>query len=97
MPLELKQPLNVSDISIQKATEVVPARLQQFLRWLLQSQRAFEGEGLSIDDAKDLDESVLKENETRNILAIVTVNNSRPTRIGFPPMIPAPVKEPNTV
>ena len=29
--------------------------------------------------------------------AIVTVNNSRPTRIGFPPMIPAPVKEPNTV
>ena len=25
---------------------------------------------------------------------IVTVNNSRPTRIGFPPMIPAPVKEP---
>ena len=29
--------------------------------------------------------------------AIVSVNNSRPTRIGFPPMIPAPVKEPNTV
>ena len=29
--------------------------------------------------------------------AIVTVNKSRPTRIGFPPMIPAPVKEPNTV
>jgi len=29
--------------------------------------------------------------------AIVTVNNSRPTRIGFPPMIPAPVKDPNTV
>ena len=39
------QPLNVSDISIQKATEVVPATLQQFLRWLLQSQRAFEREG----------------------------------------------------
>lgn len=65
------QPLNVSDISIPKATEVVPARLKQFLRWLLQSQRAsFEGEGLSIDDPKDLNESVLKENETRNILAI---------------------------
>ena len=64
------QPLNVSDISIQKATEVVPARLQQFLRWLLQSQRAFEGEGLPIDDYKDLNESVLKENETRNVLAI---------------------------
>ena len=29
--------------------------------------------------------------------AIVSVNNSRPTRIGFPPMIPALVKEPNTV
>ena len=64
------QPLNVSDISIQKATEVVPASLKQFLRWLLQSQRAFEGEGLSIDDPNDLNESVLKENETRNILAI---------------------------
>ena len=64
------QPLNVFDISIQKATEVVPARLQQFLRWLLQSQRAFEGEELPIDDHKDLNESVLKENETRNILAI---------------------------
>ena len=64
------QPLNVSDISIQKATEVVPARLQQFLRWLLQSQRAFEGEQLSIDNSRDLNESVLKENETRNILAI---------------------------
>ena len=64
------QLLNVSDISIRKATEVVPARLQQFLRWLLQSQRAFEGERLSIDDSRDLNESVLKENETRNILAI---------------------------
>ena len=29
--------------------------------------------------------------------AIVTVNNSRPTRIGFPRMIPSPVKESNTV
>jgi len=29
--------------------------------------------------------------------AIVTVSNSKPTRIGFPPMIPAPVKDPNTV
>ena len=64
------QPLNVSEISIQKATEVVPARLQRFLRLLLQSQTAFEGEGLPIDDHKDLNESVLKENETRNILAI---------------------------
>ena len=64
------QPLNVSDISIQKATEVVPARRQQFLRWLLQSQRAFEREGLPIGNHKDLNEIVLKENETRNILAI---------------------------
>ena len=53
------QPLNVFDISIQKATEVVPARLQQFLRWSLQSQRAFEGEGLPIDDHKDLKESTV--------------------------------------
>jgi len=36
----------------------------------LQSQGVFEGEGLPIDDHKDLNESVLKENETRNILAI---------------------------
>ena len=64
------QPLNISDISIQKATEVVPARLQQFLRWLLQSQRAFQREGLPIGNHKDLNESVLKENETRNILAL---------------------------
>ena len=64
------QPLNVSDISIQKATEVVPATLQQVLRWLLQSQRAFEREGLPIGNHKDLNEIVLKENETRNILAI---------------------------
>ena len=64
------QLLNVSDINIEKAMEVVPSRLQQFLRWLLQSQRAFEGEGLPIDDHKDLNESVLKKNETRNILAI---------------------------
>ena len=64
------QLLNVSDISIQKATEVVPARAQQFLRWLLQSQRAFEREGLLIGNYKHLNESVLKENETRNILAI---------------------------
>ena len=64
------QPLNVSDISIQKATEVVPARRQQFLRWLLQSQRAFEREGLPIGNHKDLNESVLKGNETRNISAI---------------------------
>ena len=64
------QPLNVSDISIKKATEVVPARRQQFLRWLLQSQRAFERERLQIGNHKDLNESVLKENETRNILAI---------------------------
>ena len=60
------QPLNVSDISIKKATEVVPARRQQFLRWLLQSQRAFERERLQIGNHKDLNESVLKENETRN-------------------------------
>ena len=39
--------LNVSDMSIQKGTEVVPARLEQFLRWLMQSQRAFEREGLA--------------------------------------------------
>ena len=64
------QQLNISDISIQKATEVVPATLQQFLRWLLQSQRAFEREGLPIGNHKDLNEIVLKENETRNILAI---------------------------
>ena len=64
------QQLNVSDISIQKATEVVPATLQQFLRWLLQSQGAFEREGLPIGNHKDLNEIVLKENETRNILAI---------------------------
>ena len=64
------QPLNISDISIQKATEVVPARLQQFLRWLLQSQRAFQREGLPIGNHKDLNERVLKENETRDILAI---------------------------
>ena len=64
------QLLNVSDISIEKATEVVPATLQQFLRWLLQSQRAFEREGLPIGNHKDLNEIVLKENETRNILAI---------------------------
>ena len=64
------QSLNVSDISIQKATEVVPATLQQFLRWLLQSQRAFEREGLPIGNHKDLNEIVLKENETKNILAI---------------------------
>ena len=59
------QPLNVSDISIQKATEVVPARRQQFLRWLLQSQRAFERERLPIENHKDLNEIFLKENETR--------------------------------
>ena len=29
--------------------------------------------------------------------AIVSMNNSRPARIHFPPMIPTPVKEPNTV
>ena len=64
------QQLNIPDISIQKATEVVPATLQQVLRWLLQSQRAFEREGLPIGNHKDLNESVLKENETRNILAL---------------------------
>ena len=64
------KPLNVSDVSIQEATEVVPATLQQFLRWLLQSQRAFEREGLPIRNHKDLNESVLKDNDTRNILAI---------------------------
>ena len=66
------QPLNVSDLSIQKqkTTEVVPVRLQQLLRQLLQSQRAFKGEGLSINDHKDLDQRVLKANETRNIFAI---------------------------
>ena len=36
----------------------------------MQSRKAFEGEGLPIDDHKDLNESVLKENETWNILAI---------------------------
>jgi len=36
----------------------------------LQSRRTFEGEGLPIDDHKDLNESVVKKNETRNILAI---------------------------
>ena len=64
---------NVSDISIQKATEVIPARLQQFLRWLFQSQRAFEREGLPIENHKDLNESVLKENEARNILDIFAI------------------------
>ena len=58
------------EISLRKATGVVPARLQQYLRLLLQSQRAFEGEGLPIDDHKYLNEIVQKENETRNILAI---------------------------
>ena len=65
LPSEMKgatgietKPLNVSDISIQKATEVVPAR------WLLQSQRAFEREGLLIDNHKDLNKSVLKEKKT---------------------------------
>ena len=29
--------------------------------------------------------------------AIVTPHSSKPTRIGFPPMIPNPVKDPNTV
>ena len=64
------QPLNASDITMQKATAVVPARLQQFLRWLLQSQRAFEREELPIGNHKDLNESVPKEDETRNIFAI---------------------------
>jgi len=36
----------------------------------LQFRRAFEGEGLPIDDHKDLNESVVKKNETGNILAI---------------------------
>ena len=40
------------------------------LRWLLQSQRAFDREGQPIGNHKDLNESVIKENETRNILAI---------------------------
>ena len=60
------QSLNVSGFSIQrqKITEVVPPRLQQLLRWLLlQSQRAFKGEGLSIDDHKDLDQRVLIKGE----------------------------------
>ena len=46
------QPMNVSDISIQKATEVVRAKLQQFLRWLLQSQRAFEREDYQSETTK---------------------------------------------
>ena len=69
----MKQPLNVSGVSIQKATQVVPARRQQFFRWLLQTQKAFEREGLPIGNLKDLNESVLKENETRNILAVCQV------------------------
>ena len=82
--------LNVSDISIQTATEVVPARLQQFLRWLLQSQRAFEGEGLPIDDHKDLNESVPKESQTierdendvNNIIHCIETKLVNPFHIG---------------
>ena len=84
------QPLNVSDISIQTATEVVPARLRQFLRWLLQSQRAFKGEGLSIDDHKDLNESVPKEsqrierdeNDVNNIIHCIETKLVNPFDIG---------------
>lgn len=63
-------PLNVSDVSAEKAKEIVPARLQQFLRWLMQSQRSFEGEQQPIEDLSDWDECGLKEAETRNVLAI---------------------------
>ena len=51
------QPLNVSDISIQKATAIFKMVLA------ISDQRAFEGEGLPIDDHKNLNENVLKESQ----------------------------------
>jgi len=63
-------PLNVSDLTLEKATELVPSRLQLFLRWLTQSQRVHDTEVAPIDDQVEEDEVDMKADETRKILAI---------------------------
>ena len=56
------QPLNVSDLSLEKTKEVLPTRLQQFLRWLLQSQKSFEEEQVAIEDQSEAEDCDLRLN-----------------------------------
>lgn len=85
------QPLNVSDLSLEKAEEVLPSRLQQFLRWLIRSQRSSEEEQVDIEDQPEAEDCDLAEAKLRNILAIgqdiVTYNsggrNKMPKNVGI--------------
>lgn len=62
-------PLNVSNFSLEKANKLVPSRLQLFLKWVMQSQRAHDAD-LSPIEGESQDQSDLKDTERRKILAI---------------------------
>lgn len=63
------KPLNVCDLTLEKASKLVPSRLQLFLRWVMQSQKAHDAD-LSPIEGESQDQSDLKDTERRKILAI---------------------------
>lgn len=64
------QPLNVSDLCAEKANDIIPPELHQFLRWLMQSQRSLNGEQTIISDESDFNNADAPKSETRKILSI---------------------------